>query len=240
MRRLLRFAGIVAAVVVGLGVLGGGLLAFEIRSRKPLKTIPSTTHASITRQECIDCHAPIAAEWRQSFHYRSLTGPYWKDVREMGFLKVFNATSKACINRHAPANVLDLAETVPAAASGDEPLGVECTPNLLREPRGTISAAGADDVELGVDCTSCHVSRRGIVGAGRHLLKEKLEVFDKDEAMLLDSWPFRPPDKRIGSGEQREILLPLPEGHGTVEAVVRYHDWMRMKRTIRTLKAKYG
>lgn len=168
MRRLLRFLGIVAGVLVGLAVLGGGLLAVEIWSRKPLKTVPSTTHASITPQACIDCHAPIAEEWRQSFHYRSLTGPYWNDVREMGYLKVFDATRKACVNCHAPANVLDLAETVPAAASGNEPLGVECTPNLLREPGGTIPSARADDVELGVDCTSCHVSKRGIVGAGRH------------------------------------------------------------------------
>lgn len=368
MRRLLRFVGIVAGVLVGLAVLGGGLLALEIWSRNPLKTVPSTTHTSITRQACIDCHAPIAEEWRQSFHYRSLTGPNWKDVREMGYLKVFDATRKACVNCHAPANVLDLADPVPAAASGSEPLGVECTPNLLREPRGTIPSARADDVELGVDCTSCHVSKHGIVGAGRHptaahettadrrfqepalvadtlcrtchratveawkrtkfaaagvtcldchmpptraasvaagperprrshrflgdkdpamlekavnasltitadrkarfritndrvghylpsggnglsvefktsdasgrILTEELEGFGKDEALLLDFWPFNI-DNRIASGERREILVPLPEGRGTVEAVVRYHDWMRTKRIILTLEAKY-
>lgn len=367
MRRLLRFLGIVAAILIGLVILGGGLLAFEVLSRKPLKSIASTTHASITRQACIDCHAPIADEWRRSFHYRSLTGPYWRDVRELGYLKVFEAARKACVNCHAPANVLDLAETVPAVASA-EPLGVECTPNLLREPRGTIPAARTDDVELGVDCTSCHVSKHGIVGAGRHptaahdtvadprfqapaltadtlcrtchratveawkrtkfatagvtclnchmpetsaasvtgaperprrshgffgdkdpamlekavnaslaitadrkarfritndrvghylpsggnwlsvefkaydasgrMLKERLEGFGKDEALLLDFWPFNI-DKRIASGEQREILFPLPEGRGTVEAVVRYHDWMRTKRTILTLEAQY-
>ena len=114
MLRLLRFLGIVAAVLVGLAVLGGGLLAFEVLSRKPLRSTPSTTHASITRQECIDCHAPIADEWRRSYHYRSLTGPYWKDVRELGYLKVFDKTRKACVNCHAPANVLDLADPVPA------------------------------------------------------------------------------------------------------------------------------
>lgn len=368
LRNLLRLLGIVAAALVGLAILGSGLLAIEVSSRKPLKTVPSTIHVSIARQACIDCHAPIAEEWRQSFHYRSLTGPYWKDVREMGYLRVFEATRKACINCHAPANVLDLEETVPAVASGNEPLGVECTPNLLREPRGTIPAARADDVELGVDCTSCHVSKRGIVGAGRHptaahetvadrrfqepalvaetlcrtchratveawkitkfatkgvtcldchmpstnaasvtagsehprrshrfladkdpamlekavnasltitadrkarfhiindrvghylpsggnwlsvefkaydasgrMLKTRLEGFGKDEALLLDFWPFNI-DKRIAPGEQREILFPLPGGHGTVEAVVRYHDWMKTKRTIETLKAEY-
>jgi len=289
-------------------------------------------------------------------------------VRELGYLKVFDATRKACVNCHAPANVLDLAEGVPAAALADEPLGVECTPNLLREPKGTIPAARADDIELGVDCTSCHVSERGIVGAGRHptaahetvadrrfqapalttdtlcrtchratveawkrtkfaamgvtcldchmpetsaasvaggpdrprrshrffgdkdtsmleravnasmaitadrkarfritndrvghyfpsggnwlsvqfkaydasgrMLKERHEAFGKDEALLFDFWPFNT-DRRIASGEQREILFPLPEGHGTVEAVVRYHDWMRTKRTILTLKDQY-
>ncbi len=166
MRRLLRFLGIVALVLVGLAILGAGLFAFEVLSRKPLRVSPSTTHVSITRQACIDCHAPIAGEWRQSFHFQSLTGPYWKDVRELGYLKVFDKTRKACVNCHAPANVLDLAEPVSVAASSDEPLGVECTPNLLREPKGSIPAARADDVELGVDCTSCHVSKRGIVGAG--------------------------------------------------------------------------
>lgn len=114
LRNLLRLLGIVAAALVGLAILGSGLLAIEVSSRKPLKTVPSTIHVSLARQACIDCHAPIAEEWRQSFHYRSLTGPYWKDVREMGYLRVFEATRKACINCHAPANVLDLEETVPA------------------------------------------------------------------------------------------------------------------------------
>ncbi len=368
MRRFLRLLGVVAAVLVGVAILGGGLLAVEIWSRKPLKTVRSTTHPIITRQMCIDCHAPIAEEWQQSYHYRSLTGPYWKDVREMGYLNVFDATRKACVNCHAPANVLDVAEFMPAAASGNEPLGVECTPNLLREPRGMIPAARADQAELGVDCTSCHVSRRGIVGAGRHptaahetvadrrfqdpalvadtlcrtchratveawkrtkfatagvtcldchmpttnapsvaggperrrrshrflgdkdpamlenavnasltitadrkarfritndrvghylpsggnwlsvelkaygasgrLLTERLDGFGKDEALLLDFWPFNI-DKRIASGEQRDILFPLPDGRGTVKAVVRYHDWMRTKRTILTLETKH-
>lgn len=367
MRKSVRFLGITAAVLAGLGILGGGLFAVEVWSREPLKPAPSTTHASIPRQACIECHTSIAAEWRDSFHYRSLTGPYWKDVRELGYLRVFDATRKACVNCHAPANVLDLAESVPAA-SGTEPVGVECTPNLLHEPRGTIPAARADDVDLGVDCTSCHVSRRGIVGAGRrpttahetvadrrfaspaltadtvcrtchratvevwkkttfaaagvtcldchmprtgaasgpegserprrshrfpgdkdpamlekavnaaltitadrkarfrilndrvgHYLpsggnwlsvqfraydafgqvrKERVEGFGKDEALLLDFWPFNL-DKRIAPGEQREILFPLPPGRGSVEAVVRYHDWMRTKRTVRTLRAEY-
>jgi hypothetical protein len=367
MRRLLTLLAIAAAVLVGLVVLGGGLFAVEVWRREPLRTVLSTTHASIPRQACIDCHSPIAAEWRQSFHYQSLIGRYWKDVRELGYMRVFDATRKACVNCHAPANVLDLTESV-TAASGEEPLGVECTPNLLREPRGTIPAARTDDVTLGVDCTSCHVSRRGIVGAGHRptaahetvadprfaspaltantvcrtchrstvevwkrttfaaesvtcldchmpetraasvvagparsrrshrfsgdkdagmlekavnatlaitadrearfritndrvghylpsggnwlsvqfkasdasgrVLRERVEGFGKDEALLLDFWPFNL-DKRIAPGERREVLFPLPEGRGSVEAVVRYHDWMRTKRTVLTLKADY-
>ena len=168
MRKLLRLAGIVVVAAAGLATLGGGLFAIQVWSRPPLRSSPSTTHASLGRQACIDCHAPIAAEWRQSFHYRSLTGPYWKDVRELGYAKVFEGTRKACVNCHAPANVLDLGDSHSAAVVADESPGVECTPNLLREPAGTIPAARADDVALGVDCTSCHVSRRGIVGSGRH------------------------------------------------------------------------
>ncbi len=368
MRRVLGIIGIVAAVLVGIAILGGGLFTFEVLSRKPLMSSPSTTHASLSRQACIDCHASIAEEWRQSFHYRSLTGPYWKDVREMGFLKVFDWSRKACVNCHAPANVLDLVDPAPSIASAGEALGVECTPNLLREPKGTIPAARADDVTLGVDCTSCHVSTRGIVGTGRYptaahetladrrfqdpslasdtlcrtchratveawkrtrfatagitcldchmprtraasvtagperprrshrfagdkddsmlgravnasmaitadrtarfritndrvghyfpsggnwlsvqfkaydasgrVLRQRREAFGKDEALLLDFWPFNT-DRRIAFGEQREIFFPLPAGHGTVEAVVRYHDWMRTRTTILTLKDAY-
>lgn len=366
MRRFLRFLAIAAAALAGLGVLGGGLFAFEVWRREPLKSVPSTTHASIPRQACLDCHAPIAEEWRESFHHRSLTGPSWRDVREMGYLKVFDRTRKACVNCHAPANVLDLVER--AAGAGAEPLGVECTPSLLREPRGRIPAARTDDVELGVDCVSCHVSAHGIVGAGRRtttahetvadrrfadprltgealcrtchratveawktstfaadgvtcldchmpeteaasvaggpvrrrrshrfaadkdpamldqavnatltitadrtarlrivndkvghflpsggnwllvrfrasdasgrVLKEQREGLGKEEALLLDFWPFAL-DRRIAPGEEREISFPLPEGRGRVEVAVRYHDWMRMEPTVRTLVAEY-
>jgi hypothetical protein len=368
MRKLLKVVGLLAASLFTLAILGGALFALRVWSREPLRSTRSTTHASLTRQECIDCHAPIAEEWRQSFHYQSLTGPYWKEVRELGYAEVFERTRKACVNCHAPANVLDLADSAPAAASAEPRLGVECTPSLLREPEGTIPAARGDDVELGVDCTSCHVSTRGVVGAGRRptpvhetladrrfqdaalasdtlcrtchratveawrrtplaasgvtcldchmpritaasvgagearqrrshtfagdkdrallenavnaslsitrdrrgrflitndrvghlfpsggnwvsvqlrvsdsvgrLRSQHLEVFGKDEALLLDFWPFNI-DKRIPYGERREVLVPLPEGSGTVEAVVRYHDWMRTKRTLLTLQERF-
>jgi hypothetical protein len=287
-------------------------------------------------------------------------------VRELGYLKVFDRTRKACVNCHAPANVLDLGGTAPPSAG--EPLGVECTPNLLREPRGTIPAPRSDDAGLGVDCTSCHVSRRGVTGAGGHpttahetvvdprfqsavlaaetlcrtchratveawkrtdlagrgvtclechmpetmapsvaggperrrrshrfaadkdaamleravnasltvttdrlarfritndrvghylpsggnwlsveiraldasgrMLKRIVEGFGKDEALILDVWPFNR-DGRIAFGERKEILFPLPEGRGTVEATVRYHDWMNAKRAVVTLEEPY-
>jgi nitrate/TMAO reductase-like tetraheme cytochrome c subunit len=366
MRRLFRFLGIAAAGLAGLLVLGGGFFGVVVLSREPLEPSRSTTHPSIDRQSCLDCHAPIAQEWRRSFHYQSLNGPYWKDVRDLGYLKIFDLTRKACVNCHAPANVLDLGASSPSAAG--ENLGVECTPNLLHEPAGTIPAARSDQVELGVDCTSCHVSRRGVVGAGDHpteahatvadprfqsaalasrglcrtchratveawertsfaregitcldchmpetngasvaggperrrrahsfvgdkdpamleravnaslavtadrrarfrirndrvghflpsggnwlsvelkaldasgrLLTRRVEGFGKDEALILDFWPYNR-DGRIASGEEKEVLLPLPAGHGTVEAVVRYHDWMKVKRTVATLKEVY-
>lgn len=70
------------------------------------------------------------------------------------------------------------------------------------------------------------------------ILAEQKEAFGRDEALLLDFWPFNQ-DNRIAFGERREILFPLPEGHGIVEAVVRYHDWMHTKRTITTLTEKF-
>jgi len=368
MRRILAIAGVVAAFLFALAVLGGSLLALQVWSREPLRSTASTTHASMTRQECIDCHAPIADEWRQSYHYKSLTGPYWRDVRELGYLKIFEKTRKACVNCHAPANVLDLADSESAAVTSNDPLGVECTPSLLSEPKGTMPEARGDDVELGVDCTSCHVSTRGVVGAGRRaaaphetisdrrfqdpsltagtlcrtchratveawkrttlatsgvtcldchmpeveaasvvagperkrrshgfvgdkdpsmlenavnasltvtadrkarfritndrvghffpsggnwvsvelrvfdaagsMLSERLEAFGKEEALLLDFWPFNV-DKRIAFGEEREILFSLPELPGTVEVVVRYHDWIKVSRVVTTMEKPY-
>jgi hypothetical protein len=151
-------------------------LAVVVISREPLRAVPSTRHASLGRAACLECHAPIADEWRGSYHFKSLTGPYWKDVRELGYLDVFDRVRKRCVNCHAPANVLDLA---PAPAErGDRPLGVECTPNLLREPSGVVPAARADEVELGVDCTSCHVSGAGVVGSGRRPAAEHATTED--------------------------------------------------------------
>jgi hypothetical protein len=366
MRRTLKIAGIVLLVVLGLLLLGGGLVAARVLSRPPLRTVPSTRHASLGRAACLECHAPIADEWRQSYHFKSLTGPYWKDVRELGYLAVFDRLRKQCVNCHAPANVLDLAPT--PGGGGDRPLGVECTPNLLREPSGIVPAARADEPELGVDCTSCHVGRGGVVGSGRRpaaehtisedarfrdpalasealcgichrstveawkktsfpasgitcldchmpmgeapavadgpprprrshrfpadkdetmlaqavnatlhvtpdrrvlfritndrvghylpsggnwlsvrlearddagrVLAERVVVFGREEALVLDFWPFNE-DARIPFGEQREIVFPLPEGHGTVRAAVNYHDWMKTKRTIATFEQSY-
>lgn len=368
LRRILRTVGAVAALGLGLAALGSGLVAFEILSREPPAAVASTTHHSIGRQECIDCHAPIAEEWRQSYHYRSLTGQYWKDVRDLGYMKIFDRTRKACVNCHSPANVLDLAAPSATHASASHSLGVECTPNLLREPRGVIPAVRADHVELGVDCTSCHVSKRGIVGAGRHttevhetvaderfqnasvtadtlcrtchsstvdvwngtrfaatgvtcmdchmpetnapsvaggperrrrshrfaadkdpgmldravnasltitpdrkalfritndrvghllpsggnwlfvqfkaydasgrMLSERREDYGKRERLFLDFWPFNT-DQRIAPDEKEEVLFPLPEGHGTAEVVIRYHDFIGVNPVVTTLKETY-
>lgn len=367
-RKALRILAIAGAVGALLTITGVALFTLEVLSRPALRLTPATTHPTLTRRQCIECHAPIAAEWRQSFHSRSLTGPYWRDVRALGYMKIFERTRKACVNCHSPANVLDLVGAEAAAGSSAGPLGVECTPNLLREPRGVVPAARADEVELGVDCTSCHVGKHGIVGPGRHgtdahatltdprfenpalasealcglchsaivrawkkskfaaqevtclschmppttaaavaggpqrarrshrflgdkdpsllaravrgtltitgdrkarflltndqvghhlpsggnwlsvqfkaiagdgrTLRQQVEAFGKDEPLLLDLWPFNR-DRRIPAGEERQVLFSLPEGHGSVEVVVRYHDWMRTKATVLTLREEY-
>ena len=188
MRKLLKVAGLVTAGALWFALLGGGLLTLKVLSRPPLRTVPSTRHASLGRDACLECHAPIAEEWRQSYHFKSLTGPYWKDVRGLGYLAVFDEFRKQCVNCHAPANVLDLAPS--AGAGGDGRLGVECTPNLLREPSGIIPAARADEPELGVDCTSCHVARRGVVGSGRLPTAEHATAQDarfQDPALASDA-----------------------------------------------------
>jgi hypothetical protein len=366
MHRALRIAGTFGLALLGLLLAGGGLFALKVLSRPPLRTVASTRHPSLGRSACIECHAPIAEEWRQSYHFKSLTGPYWQDVRRLGYLDIFNALRKQCVSCHAPANVVDLAR--PAGGEGGRPLGVECTPNLLREPSGLIPAARSDEPELGVDCTSCHVGSRGIVGSGQRptaehtvsadtrfqdpahaseelcgvchrstveawkgsrfpaegvtcldchmpevqapavpggplrsrrshrfpadkdeallaralnatldvtpdhrarfrivndrvghhlpsggnavlvrfevkdgagrMLAERKEAFYREEALVLDFWPFAK-DTRIPPGGSREIVFPVPDGHGSVRATVTYHDWMKAKRTIATFEARH-
>lgn len=357
-------AAVGSTVVAAVALLGGTAFGARVLLRDPLRSVPSTTHPTLARQACLDCHAPIAGEWRQSFHHRSITGPMWRDVRSEGYLATFDRLRKRCVDCHAPANVLDLAR--PALASGGV-VGVECTPNLLREPAGGIPQARSDEPELGVDCVSCHVSRRGIAGAGRrtsaahesladprfqdareasvalcgvchasavtawkaspyasggatcldchmpqveapsvsggtsrqrrshrfpadkddamlrrafhaslavsgpratvrivndgtghHLptggnwlvvrfsasdaegrvLRQGKELFGREEALLLDFWPFAE-DSRIPAGAEREAAFELPPGHGTVEALVTYHDWHGMRRDVLALQEAF-
>jgi hypothetical protein len=98
-RRALRLVGLAGAAVLALALAAGALFILEVLSREPLVAVASTTHPSIERRECLDCHAPIAEEWRQSYHFRSLTGPYWKDVRELGYLEVFDRSRKGLAGR---------------------------------------------------------------------------------------------------------------------------------------------
>jgi hypothetical protein len=73
--------------------------------------------------------------------------------------------------------------------------------------------------------------------AGR-VLAERVEVFGREEALVLDFWPFNE-DARIPPGEGREVHLQLPDGHGTVRATVNYHDWMKTKRSVATIEGRY-
>lgn len=132
--------GFVAVLLPPLAIVG--YFGFEATRREPLAVQEATGHPLLSRESCIACHAPIAAEWRESFHFRSLEGPFWERIRRKRFDRLFDALRVPCRNCHAPANVLDL-------AAGAHP------------------ALRRDDQELGVDCVSCHVSIQGIHGAGQ-------------------------------------------------------------------------
>jgi hypothetical protein len=132
-------AGILVLVLAMGGYFTVGALT---RERPPV--IPGTVHSQLSRESCAECHAPIAREWRESFHFQSVTGPYWERLRTKGFDSVFGALRMPCMNCHAPANVLDLTE-------------------------GAHPVQRTDAVELGVDCVACHVSEQGIMGPGRHV-----------------------------------------------------------------------
>ena len=128
------------ALVLIVGVVS--YFALGIVGRDVPEVRPGTVHSSLSRESCIGCHEPIAAEWRQSFHFLSLAGPFWERVRNRGAAGLFAALRVPCVNCHAPANVLDLAENAHPVERSDAVL-------------------------MGVDCVSCHVSEQGIVGSGR-------------------------------------------------------------------------
>jgi hypothetical protein len=152
-RHALFFLGIVAALPL---VAAGGLTALTMSRPRP-EVLPSTAHPTLTRQSCVECHAPIAEEWKQSVHFRSVSGPFWRSIRNEGYADLFETLRMPCMNCHAPANVLDL-------------------------PDGAQPAERRDEVALGVDCVSCHLSERGIVGPGR-FVKAPHEVIP-DERFL--------------------------------------------------------
>jgi nitrate/TMAO reductase-like tetraheme cytochrome c subunit len=133
-KRLFLIAVALVLSVIGYFVVG-------LLSRDHPESQPSTVHSTLSRESCIECHAPIAAEWRQSFHYLSVTGPFWGRIRAKRFDSLFELLRVPCMNCHAPADVLDL-------------------------PEGSFPAVRTDALALGVDCVSCHVSKQGIMGPG--------------------------------------------------------------------------
>ncbi|HEY5734502.1 MAG TPA: multiheme c-type cytochrome [Gammaproteobacteria bacterium] len=135
MKRFFIIATVFILTAIGYFVVG-------MLVRPPLEVTASTQHPTLSRETCIECHAPIAEEWRQSFHHRSLTGPFWARINNKGYATLFETLRVPCKNCHAPANVLDL-------------------------PEGSIPALRKDALEMGVDCVSCHVSKHGITGPGR-------------------------------------------------------------------------
>lgn len=118
------------------------LVSLRVATR-PRPVVASAPEATPwTRESCIECHAPIAEEWRGSFHFRSVTGPWWGRIRRKNADDVFDLLRVPCMGCHAPADALGA-------------------------PAGAPPAERRSDRELGVDCVSCHVTERGIVGPGR-------------------------------------------------------------------------
>jgi nitrate/TMAO reductase-like tetraheme cytochrome c subunit len=124
-------------------VMGTYFTALTVGRARP-EVRPATVHPTLSRESCVECHAPIADEWAQSVHFRSVTGPFWEGLRKDRYTDLFEALRIPCMNCHAPANVLDVAD-------------------------GARPAERPHQVEFGVDCVSCHVSERGIVGPGRYV-----------------------------------------------------------------------
>lgn len=142
MRPLLKLgAGLVAVPAVALAGVAAYFAAVA-STREPLEVTIGTRHATFDRQSCIECHAPIAAEWRESFHSQTVTGPYWQRLRDKRYDRVFDVLRMPCMSCHAPANVLDL-------------------------PEGAYPVQRSDATHLAVDCASCHLSERGVAGPGR-------------------------------------------------------------------------
>jgi len=136
--KVLRIASLSAAALLFTSV---AYFAFGALSRETPPVVQGTAHESLSRESCVECHAPIAAEWRESYHFLSVAGPFWKRIRDRSFDRLFDRLRVPCMNCHAPANILDL-------------------------PPGQHPVERADAPELGVDCVSCHVSERGILGPG--------------------------------------------------------------------------
>ncbi|MDH4259873.1 MAG: hypothetical protein OEW16_06155 [Gammaproteobacteria bacterium] len=70
------------------------------------------------------------------------------------------------------------------------------------------------------------------------VVAETKRAFGRDEPLLLDFWPFNA-DRRIQPGGHEELSLPLPAGNGRVEALVRYHDWIKVSRVVATMEKPY-
>jgi len=151
MKPLWKWLSLTASVLV-LVVVSYFAVGVAVRDRPEVRT--GTIHASLSRESCVGCHEPIAAEWRESFHFLSLSGPFWGRLRTKRADRLFEALRIPCVNCHAPANVLDLTEQAHPVQR-------------------------TDAVQLGVDCVSCHVSEQGIVGPGRSAAAPHEVIVDK-------------------------------------------------------------
>ncbi len=82
---LVRAAAILVGLPLALAVAAGGYFTVTALGRERPQVVSGTEHPEWSRADCIECHEPIAAEWRQSFHFRSATGPFWTRLRSKGY-----------------------------------------------------------------------------------------------------------------------------------------------------------
>jgi hypothetical protein len=176
---------------------------------------------------CGICHASAVAAWKDSRHA---------------------AGGTTCLDCHMP-------EVEAPSVAGGEPrrrrshaFPADKDPAMLRRAfQASLAVVGSRaSVRIVNDGAGHHLPTGGnwlVVrfsardDAGR-VLRQGKELFGREEALLLDFWPFAG-DSRIPAGEAREATFELPPGHGGVEALVTYHDWQGMRREVLTLREAF-
>jgi len=127
----------------------------------------------------------------------------------------------------------------PPATPRAAPPASTATCRRWRRPRSPPARSGGAGATASPPTRTGRCSdRRSAPRSPGRLLRQGKGLFGREEALLLDFWPFAE-DSRIPAGAEREAAFELPEGHGTVEALVTYHDWQGMRRELLTLREAF-